>query len=199
MLKVEIDARQARALVTGALERCRDASPVMADFAGHMETSVDLNFEQGGRPERWAPSKSEQTQQRSGRLRGSITSSFTATSMQIGTRLAYARQRQEGGPIVPVNARALAIPLQDWIRGGPRRYSGLVYIPPTKGKAESRGILGRPVTRGRGKNKREEIVPMFALRSRVVQPARPFLLFQAADAAYVAEQLAAFLTTGRLE
>ncbi len=82
----------------------------------------------------------------------------------------------------------MAIPLQDWIKGGPRRYSNLDYIPPTKGDPDSRGLLGQ--------RKGDDIVPMFALRASATILARPWLMFQEEDREYAKQTLNRYLRTG---
>lgn len=86
----------------------------------------------------------------------------------------YARIHEEGGTILPVNARALAIPTkfaQTAVGASkyasPRQVPGLRYVWP---KGSPRGYLIRDVG---GRNARSEI--WFILVGRVTMPARPYL------------------------
>lgn len=93
-------------------------------------------------------------------------------SLEVGTNLEYARLHQEGGVIVPKNAKALAIPLtRDAARAGsPRDFPRPLFILPS-GKA-----LAETKRKGRGGRIRELVV-QYALVQRVVIPARKFLGF----------------------
>jgi len=194
MLRVTFDDKAGKALVSDTLHRAKDTRPVMEDFAEYMVRSIHKNFEVGGRPTSWKPSRSEKTLQDSARLKNSVWQKSNTTSMQVGSNAKYGRIQHFGGVIKPVKAKALAIPLQDWIKGGPRRYKNLFFLEPEKGKPGTVGILARSIG-GKGS---EEVQPMFALRSSVKLPPRPWLLFQVEDREYVAKTLARYLKKGRL-
>lgn len=176
--------------------RVRRAREVLEDFGEHMlNTSLPENFARGGRPTRWAGSpwaQGRNVQSESGRLLRSIQAHAGATKLVLGTNLAYAAQRQFGGELVPTKSRALAVPMPGVPRSmrRPRRWGDRLRFIPSKGGGDTVGVLA--AQEGRGKRKRWRA--KFVLRTRVEQTARPFLLFQDEDVAYVSKRLVAFVT-----
>lgn len=190
MINIELDLGKARGLLKGIEGRAKNMGPVLQDFSAHMEGSILENFIKGGRPNKWKESSSEKTLRRSGGLQNSVTSSFTSTSMKMGSNSPYGRIHHKGGVIKPKKARALAIPLQDWIKGGPRRYTDLTYMPVEDGAPATLAVLG--------KQNGDDFTPMFVLVSKVTMPARPWLLYQPEDRIYAKRQVTKFLRTGEL-
>ena len=109
----------------------------------------------------------------------------------VGSNLRYAAQVHYGGTIVPVNAKALAIPLNDRLqRGGigPRELDPtgekLTFLPAKGGKPNATGVLIDDTGElGYGKE------PLYALRTSVPQPARPYLLVDEEDERVIAEEI----------
>lgn len=102
-----------------------------------------------------------------------------------GTRdVQYARIHEEGGTILPKQARALAIPTR-FARtqagvsrvASPRQVAGLRMVWP---KGSPRGYLVKDIAGGRGRRARTEI--WFILVGRVVMPRRPYLAPSVAEA-----------------
>ncbi len=110
-----------------------DMTPLMREFASYMEARTEERFETetapGGDP--WPPSiralvEGGQTLTQSARLRQSITSQVTATSVTHGTNVIYAAIHQVGGVIEPVNADFLVFD----VPGAGIRRARRVTIPP---------------------------------------------------------------------
>ena len=113
-ITITYDDRQ----VLSMLERLRrqltgPMTPVMAEIAALIKSSVQENFIQGGRPDKWVESRrvkkdGGQTLVEGGRLRDSIIDHATATTAEVGTNLKYAAIHQFGGPIKrPAHERVL--------------------------------------------------------------------------------------------
>ena len=84
-----------------------DFSPVSGTIAQHLENSVRRNFREGGRPERWTPSKradrdagygnkSGQTLVDTARLMNSIVGVGDRDEVRVGTNVAYAAAHNFG-------------------------------------------------------------------------------------------------------
>lgn len=124
------------------------------------------------------------------------------TEVQCGSNLVYAAQVHFGGTILPVNAKALAIPLTDALKRaglGPREVdpSGelLRFQPISTGKPNVFGLLiddPQELT-GRQKKPRGGTAygpgPLFVLAYWVIQEPRPFLFFDEADQRVISEEL----------
>lgn len=164
-------------------EHARDLRPVLRAFGDRMaQFSIPRNFELGGRPTKWKPNlRGGAVGQDHGLLAASIQWELDGRTLRVGTNRVYAPQFHFGGRIVPKNAKTLAIPLRRGL-SSPRRYSNLQWAPGKSTHPHHRGVLGRYVG---GKRKRR-FVALFALRSEVTQPARPFLVFQEEDRAWAA-------------
>ena len=97
-----------------------DLSPAMKEIATHLERSTRMRFETESGPTgaKWKPSQRAieeggQTLTKSGDLRSSIKSAFTATTAEAGPERSfgsaiYAAIHQFGGVIRPVKAKALS-------------------------------------------------------------------------------------------
>lgn len=184
--------------------RITDPEVIFEDFAEHMlNTSIPENFEQGGRPEKWTRSawSGENQQKESGRLLRSIASRIGKNKMELGTSLKYARQRHHGGVLKPVRAKALAVPVPGLSRAmrRPKRWGDrLTYIPAKSTGGDTVGVLATSERRGRRGHRRTVYRARFILRKQVTQPARPFLLFQDEDLAYVSRRMVEYVSTGTL-
>ncbi len=116
-LKYEIDDAEVKALLTQLGERARDLSSPMKLIGEQVLFSVQQNFAEGGRPDRWIPSKRAivqggQTLVNTGRLLQSLTYRSSSDQAEVGTNVIYAAIHQfggiiPGGPIVPRRAKSL--------------------------------------------------------------------------------------------
>lgn len=110
MVNITIDSARLMAALKRLAAAGRDLTPAMRKAAGVMADSVEENFEQEGRPDKWkslaASTIKQRTKQgtwpgkilqRRGNLARSITRHFDATSAVVGSNLAYARIHQLGG------------------------------------------------------------------------------------------------------
>ena len=166
--------------------------PLLERFGARMsQYSVPQNFREGGRPTRWPDTtRGGQTMVDTGRLRNSITHEVRGRSVRVGTNVRYAPVRHFGGTI-EAKDKALAIPVEvSQSRRRPKHYPNLVWRP-TKNRRFV-GMLGEELAvRTRGANGRFQTsstgrwVTRFLLARQVKQPARPFLLFQADDLAWM--------------
>ncbi|MBI4799675.1 MAG: phage virion morphogenesis protein [Desulfarculus sp.] len=151
----------ARAFLGSLASRAQDLQPVRADFAEYMVTSVKRNFEAGGRPQGWPPSRRAQlkggkTLVKTARLQRSILGRVSGETVLVGTNVAYAAAHQFGvSKVVTQQVRAHA-----------RRIK-------VKGKKGKSWVIVRAHTR----------------RVRLNLPARPFLLVHDEDRAYLNRSL----------
>jgi len=162
-------------ILAKAGQRAADLSPAWPDFRGHMRSSIETTFRQGGRPDKWPKSKRAeehggQTLLDKGLLRNSFTFKHDANSFTMGSPDIRARIHQEGGTIVPRNAKALAIPINapEGIR--PRdflRSLGEKNFFVKKGK-DGNGIIFQKLPGG-------GLSPLYALRKSVTMPKRTIL------------------------
>lgn len=170
-------------------------APIHDVLGLYMVRSIKKNFREGGRPSPWIPSRfaaarGGQTLRWRGRLQQSITHSADRSGATVGTNVVYARIQQEGGVIKPKNKKALAIPVDKSAWGkSPKEFQNLVFIP-RKGKNP---LLVEMKTK-RGKASSMKI--MFVLMKSVRIPARPFLLFQPEDYAYMLRRVDRMIMTG---
>ena len=185
--------------VEGVARRATDPTGVLEDIGERMvEFSIPENFRRGGRPDPWPGSEWSRSElmTESRRLANSVRYEASRRRLRVGTNLRYAAQRHFGGELEPTRARALAIPLPGVRKSmaRPKRWGDrLVYLPPGDGgDADSRGVLATK----RGKGKKAKYTPRFALRARVTQPARPFLVWQDDDQAYAERAIVRHLTGG---
>ena len=190
----EVVAQNMGALV----ERLEDTRVLLEDFGVHMLGSVRANFDAGGRPDPWPRSdwtpKGAKTQHYTGRLQRSVTYRASRERLEIGTNLRSAAQRHFGGDLVPKVAKTLAVPCSGVppTRRRPKSWPDLVFIP-SKTKGDTVGVLASKPRRKGGK-----FVARFVLKKKVHQEARPFLMFQDEDMAYVSRRLVELASTGRL-
>lgn len=101
---VELRDRGVRQALGGMRQRLDDFTPAMKLIGIHMLRSVRLNFDAGGRPTPWTPSKRAlreggKTLLDTGQLAGSITMRADRTSVRLSTAKVYARPHQLGAAI----------------------------------------------------------------------------------------------------
>lgn len=172
-------------------DRAEQVSEVLEDIGERMvEYSIPENFRQGGRPNPWPGSAYSHADlmQESSRLLNSVQFEVNNGQLRVGTNAEYAAQRHFGGDIRPVRAKALAVPLPGIpvSMRRPRHWGDrLTFAPTQNGDSDSRGILGE--------EDGDLFIPRFALRARVSQPPRPFLLFQDDDIAYAEQAITGFI------
>lgn len=106
------------------------------------------------------------------------TESQTADTLRMGTEAPFAYVQQHGATILPVNAKALAIPLtrEAQLAGSPRKFPRPLLMLWAKG--DTSGVLVEiPPPKARKKNEPPKRVAHYALVGRAVVPARAFLGF----------------------
>lgn len=106
MLIIELDDRQAGHQLSRLLQNTQNSHVIMRSLAQELETMTGDNFDSesfGGVA--WVRKRfgTGKTLTDTGELRDSITSSASATSVQIGTNLVYARIHHFGGRIQATN------------------------------------------------------------------------------------------------
>lgn len=142
------------------------------------------------------------SQVRTGRLGASLKINrpdnvfeLSMDEVSFGTNLPYAAQVQKGGPIVPKNGKALAIPLDPRLARhgiGPREFdpSGeLLRFVPVKNSPNVIGLLvmdeeedfGGSLKFGGDSDAKGRSEALYALASFVVQDPRPYLYFSEDD------------------
>lgn len=104
------------------LARSKNLTPAMKIIGEIVRTSIVKNFEQGGRPAKWTPSKKSggMTLIKTARLMKSITANAYPDRAEIGTNVIYAAIQQLGGKAgrgkkVTIPARPfLMVQNEDW-------------------------------------------------------------------------------------
>lgn len=98
-----------------AISRGRNPTPVLQDIRERLLFSVRQNFQQGGRPTRWRPSRrvreeGGQTLVDTARLRNSLTGRIEGNDRVIvGTNVVYGRAHQFGVPRRNLPARPFLV------------------------------------------------------------------------------------------
>ena len=124
-LNVKIEDGQVKAMLTQLKERTQNMKPAFNLIGQIVRNSVIKNFMEGGRPEKWKPSKRAmkeggQTLADTGRLRNSIKSKAFTNRAEVGTNVIYAAIHQFGGKAgrgkkVTIPARPfLIVQDEDW-------------------------------------------------------------------------------------
>jgi len=177
-MQITIDIRgqkEVAEILTQAGQRAADLSPAWPDFRGHMRASIATTFRQGGRPEKWPKSKRAeehggQTLRDKGLLQNSFTFASDRSSFTMGSPDIRARIHQEGGTIVPKNAKALAIPINapegERPRDFLRRLGEKNFF--VKREGDGTGIIFQKLPGG-------GLSPLYALRKSVTMPKRTIL------------------------
>lgn len=111
-IEVKIEDNEGKALFDRLQRRLQDLTPAMKVIGQIIRTSVVKNFEAGGRPSKWKPSKralteSGRTMVDTGRLMKSITAKAYPDRAEVGTNVIYAAIHQFGGDITAKNSRYL--------------------------------------------------------------------------------------------
>lgn len=160
------------------LDTLMDFKPLLLKIAQRISTSISQNFREGGRPNRWKPSKRTKTARKSktdkktrygktlvntGTLQNSINTQITNDSIIIGTGVIYARTHQFG--------------------------DNKTYNQSIKGHT-------RTINQAFGRSLTKPITVNVRSHSRNIQrniPARPFLMIQEADKKWIKSQIVNFL------
>lgn len=178
-LYYRVDDDEVQRLLRHLKNGSTDMTPALQRIGRYMvKSSIALNFRDGGRPDKWQPTKrGGQPLRDTGRLQGSIAALvIRSTELRIGTSYRGARLHQQGGIVKPVRARALAIPLPG-VRMSPRRYAH-TFLLKTNASGDRIGAIAQ-------KKGKKGVRILFVLRSRVQMPARPFLVWQPEDIMHV--------------
>jgi phage gpG-like protein len=186
MVVVQVLADDAKEALRAMIGRGENLLPVMSAFQSPMRASVEKTFQEGGRPEKWAP------------LAIGTMSSFAVSRKSFTTKagflsptgresLAGRRTLIKSGLLLrtiyfvpgPMSFEAVA----------PQPYAGVqqfgARIPPIYPKSKKALFwpgLAYPVKHTRG----------------ATVPPRPFLVFQQEDVALLAEMIAGFVATGNI-
>lgn len=147
---------EARRYLMNVWQRLDNPLPAMKAIGQLIRTSVIRNFEQGGRPTRWAPVKSRSggkvlmRRGFGGGLAGSISPSATRSEARVGTNKVYAAVHQFG-------------------------IDDTVQVPAHRRKVKSRDL--------RSKRKKTAFGVAFvrAHSRKMLIPARPYLMIQDED------------------
>ncbi|MEW5803726.1 MAG: phage virion morphogenesis protein [bacterium] len=176
---------EVKAMFAQVAARLQDLRPVFQDFQGRMQRSIGLNFQRGGRPDPWPPSKralnrgrgagkTGQTLRQRGILLNSVTGpgAYTAGTdfLEIATNVPYAKTHQYGaekGSFGTVTARVRTHSVKPFLRKG----------KPVKGHE-------------RKEHPRKQKVPWGDI------PKRRFLMVQASDTAYLKRSIARYVFSG---
>ncbi len=119
-LEVSVEDAEVRRSLAALAAKLVDMTPAAKAIGEVILSSVERNFEAGGRPTKWKESlrvktKGGQTLSDTGRLRRSFTAKADRTSVSVGTDVKYAPILQMGGKtrartIKPVRKKALFWP-----------------------------------------------------------------------------------------
>ncbi len=110
-IEITVDDSAIQAVLGKVVDRIGDPAPAFEVFGDIVVSSVQENFEQGGRPGKWAPLTESTLKKKNGRgsilvgnggaadgLLGSIHAEATPNAVYIGTNLVYAATHQFGRP-----------------------------------------------------------------------------------------------------
>ena len=115
MIEITLNNQQQIIDMLAALERgVTYRVPLMRRLAGTMQSAVDQNFAEGGRP-KWLGIKYREGKPliKTGALRQSINASWDNNEALVGTNLEYAALHQFGGTIRPKNGKYLKFKTAD--------------------------------------------------------------------------------------
>lgn len=107
-IHVTIEDSQVRDMLSRIVGRMRNPARAMRGIGEIVRTSIERNFEKGGRPDRWPISgrvkaSGGQTLSDTGRLRRSFTVRGYKDRAEVGTNVKYAAIHQLGGVIEAKN------------------------------------------------------------------------------------------------
>jgi len=109
-IEIKIENKELNHVLDRLFEKTSDLKPLMKNIAGIMADSVEENFKQEGRPDKWEELKKVTIKVRTkkgywpgkilqmrGGLAASITSAYDEASAIVGSNKEYARIHQLGG------------------------------------------------------------------------------------------------------
>lgn len=103
MIEIDYNPKNVLKTLERLVKTCAAPHGIMQVVAGTMQSAVEQNFDDGGRP-KWQPLKSGrvgQILQNTGNLRNSIQAVSDKDTAQVGTNVAYAAIHQFGGQTKP--------------------------------------------------------------------------------------------------
>jgi phage virion morphogenesis protein len=105
-MKVTIDDARLKEVLAKSIERCENKQQALRAIGAIVRESIRTNFSEGGRPEKWVPSKRGSAESIPGRKVGTLRdtnrlmNSFTIkadqNSVVVGTNVEYAATHQYG-------------------------------------------------------------------------------------------------------
>jgi len=192
MVGIEIDARRLNEGIRALAANVKNLERVAASFGGHVVRRIAKSFKRIGREAQNVPGGFPATRHGGYGLRGSISYNVLSggAGVEIGTPLVYGgvlhfgTQEYLGGPIRPVQAKALSVPVADESRGKrPRDFPDLEWRPNVLSK---RGGIRRGVL---GVESAEDFEPLFALQTEVTIEPYPWLEIVEEDTQFLADAL----------
>lgn len=168
-IRFEIESGSVFRQLRRVSEHMADSHPALEEFGPVLLRSIARNFKEGGRPEKWRPSRRAKGIERgktlidTGRLRNSMTCEVNGNVLTAGTNVVYARIHQLGGKI---NKEVVV-----------RAHRRLM----TK-------AFGKPIPA------RTVLVRSSARKMNTTIPARPFLMVQEADRRILTRILGDYVT-----
>ncbi|MBU0945516.1 MAG: phage virion morphogenesis protein [Proteobacteria bacterium] len=105
-MRVEIDDARLQEILARSIERCENKQQALKAVGAIVRESIRTNFREGGRPEKWQPSRRSSAESIPGRRIGTLRdtnrlmNSFTIradqNSVVVGTNVEYAATHQYG-------------------------------------------------------------------------------------------------------
>jgi phage gpG-like protein len=170
-IDVSTDDREVRKVLAGIRKRAKDPTPAMRIIGQILRVSIIRNFEAGGRPIPWKPSKKAKgkTLIKSGRLMKSIKAKAYPDHAELGTNVIHAAIHHFGGDI-----------------RHPARERILHFKQHKRGKHAGRTLFAREskATFGMKRKGRGYTIHM---------PARPYMMVQTEDWTEIKEALTDYL------
>jgi len=136
-IEIKIDDKELQQVLDKLFEKTSDLRPLMKNIAGVMADSVEENFKQGGRPEKWEKLKEVTINQRTkkgywpgkilqmrGELAASITTAYDESSAIIGTNKEYAAIHQFGGKAG--RGKKVEIPARPYLNLGEKELNSIL-------------------------------------------------------------------------
>jgi len=124
-IEIKIENKELNHVLDRLFEKTSDLKPLMKNIAGIMADSVEENFKQEGRPDKWEELKKGTIKVRTkkgywpgkilqmrGELAASITSEYSENSAIVGTNKAYAAIHQFGGQ---AGKKKVAVPARPYL------------------------------------------------------------------------------------
>lgn len=177
-IQITIEDGQVRAELGRLAGRLRNLTPAMRGIGEIVRTSVERNFAEVGRPNKWEKSKrvkekGGQTLSDTGRLRRSFTVRGYKDRAEVGTNVRYAAIHQLG-------------------------FDGNINIGAHTRKVKSRDVFGKIDIAGVLKRRKvaKGIGFVRAHTRHMTMPARPFLMVQNEDWPKMRNYLAGYIVEG---